>query len=599
MRELQPGTARALLWAVATLLVVQRFFGTLTTAGGDVITAAAMTAVQAVMAVVLLGWRGPGALAVQAVLGFAPFVLFGAGWAPALWALAACALVVLPARRAWPVAVAVTVSAGVVGHALGATVWMAVWSMAVVVDLGLSIYGLASLTATVDRLAAAREELASAAVAAERARARRELTGRLAADLRALGFLIRQATPYGLARAAELARTTLARVRATAAAQTGVSAGVQAGMRAGREAGAPAGGPGSADGGGEPATVVSSRRWARGIEVTVLAGFSLVTAMNIAVYGAAGWTATLLGWAAVLAVLVLQLLPATPLRTAAQVVIVLTPGPWAVPWLVGLVPFPVSRMMRNLRSWLPAVAVTVAGGVLMGVRTGRSAEGLYVLLACAGLSLALFGLARLAELTARLEEVRRGLAEAALERERDRLARDLHDTLGLALSAIALRGELADTPERARAEAPALAELAEGALRDVGHIPDDAVGWSLREEVAAARGILRAAGIEVEVRMPGVDVPGEVGPAMATVLREAVTNVLRHSAARRCLIVVEEGDAQLRLLVRNDGAPPASPAGDGGSGLAGLAVRTSGRLSVRREPDGGFELEARFAREPA
>ncbi|MFV2172247.1 response regulator [Actinomadura sp. LOL_016] len=106
----------------------------------------------------------------------------------------------------------------------------------------------------------------------------------------------------------------------------------------------------------------------------------------------------------------------------------------------------------------------------------------------------------------------------------------------------------------------------------------------------------------LDVGMPGVDGVEAAGRIareapgcrvlMVTVLREAVTNVLRHSAARRCLLEASRGGDRVRLRVVNDGTGDVPP-GPPGQGVANLTARVGalgGTLRVRHLPDGAFEL---------
>jgi two-component system sensor histidine kinase DesK len=212
----------------------------------------------------------------------------------------------------------------------------------------------------------------------------------------------------------------------------------------------------------------------------------------------------------------------------------------------------------------------------------------------------------MAGLAAELDETRRDIARMTVVRERLRVAQDSHDLLGLGLSTVALKCDLAGRligrdDARAAEEIAALLLLAAQARVDVVAVTADAHHISLRAELGAAARALASAGATAEIR--GEDLvgllPDEADAVLATVLREAVTNVLRHSTAQRCEIelAVEGGTAHLR--VGNDGVAPV-PAGEppserGGSGLVNLGARAAavgGRVATHS--DGGrFELSVR------
>ncbi|MBT2235812.1 sensor histidine kinase, partial [Nonomuraea sp. NEAU-A123] len=214
-------------------------------------------------------------------------------------------------------------------------------------------------------------------------------------------------------------------------------------------------------------------------------------------------------------------------------------------------------------------------------------------------------LGRLTGLITVLDRARHELAQAAVRRERTRVARDLHDVLGFSLSAVALKGELAERlleadPDRARAELASLVALVEQALAELESIAGDRVELRLAAELDAACEVLTAAGIEAAAQVETGPLPAEVDTAVATALRETITNVLRHSQARTCEMTISGTDELVRLRVVNDGAMSvaqerSSTPGRHGSGLGSLAQRTGGRLAAVRHPGGRFEVVAEFS----
>lgn len=218
-------------------------------------------------------------------------------------------------------------------------------------------------------------------------------------------------------------------------------------------------------------------------------------------------------------------------------------------------------------------------------------------------------------------------------RERLRFARDLHDLLGPRLLAITLQCELAlrlmdRTPETARnrlAEALCgMREIQEEARR-VAH------GYhclSLDTEIESVRCLLEAAGVRTEARPAGAPLPPPLQTVLATTVREAAANVLRHSRARSCRVAVETPPGEVVLTVSNDGVRAAARSGDDaratgrpgdggraagrpsplaaagdlairgpGLGLCSLGERIAavgGRLTHGPYPSGHYTLEARF-----
>lgn len=183
-------------------------------------------------------------------------------------------------------------------------------------------------------------------------------------------------------------------------------------------------------------------------------------------------------------------------------------------------------------------------------------------------------------------------ARLAVAEERLRFARDLHDVLGRDLSVIAVKSQLAGELVRrghpgAAEELADISRVAEQSLREVRDVVRGYRTTDLAGELAGARSVLRAAGIACTVtgEEVGAALPEPVQVALGWVVREAVTNVLRHSSAGECTVTLTAGDP-VTLRVENDGVAPGG--GDRGHGLRGLAERlaaASGQLSAGREGD--------------
>ena len=181
--------------------------------------------------------------------------------------------------------------------------------------------------------------------------------------------------------------------------------------------------------------------------------------------------------------------------------------------------------------------------------------------------------------------------QLAVAEERLRFARDLHDVMGRNLSAIAVKSQLAgELVRRSRPEAADevadISRIAEESLREVREVVRGYRSTDLTSELAGARSVLRAAGVACSVQ--GEDdaaaLPEPVQAALGWVVREAVTNVLRHSAAGECGIALDRGEGEVRLTVTNDGVT--GGATGTGSGLAGLRERLTaagGSLTAARD----------------
>jgi two-component system, NarL family, sensor histidine kinase DesK len=198
-----------------------------------------------------------------------------------------------------------------------------------------------------------------------------------------------------------------------------------------------------------------------------------------------------------------------------------------------------------------------------------------------------------------LHATREEVARLAVSEERLRFARDLHDVLGHSLSLIVLKSELAGrllptAPERARTEVNELEHVARESLRQVRVAVAGYRQPSLAEELSAARQVLAASGIACVIEGPTPDLPAPLERLAAWVIREGVTNVVRHSGARSCSIRVSLLPQTLSVTVADDGSPVGAPITNGsGSGLAGLRERAAahgGTVSAGPVAGGGFEL---------
>lgn len=228
--------------------------------------------------------------------------------------------------------------------------------------------------------------------------------------------------------------------------------------------------------------------------------------------------------------------------------------------------------------WLPGVVISVmigAANIFFGERERHNAE------------------LRLTQ-----AEVRR-LARVA---ERERIARDLHDVLGHTLSLITVKSELArrlidDDPKRARDELASIEQSARTALSEVRQAISGFNEQTLEQALEQARLTLRAADVDLELEIDAeLDLPLAHQAMLSLVIREAVTNVLRHAAARVCRIRLSTGDrGELRLEIADDGRGSVRPDGSGVQGMRARIEALGGEFHV--ENRGGVRLIARIPQE--
>jgi two-component system, NarL family, sensor histidine kinase DesK len=269
----------------------------------------------------------------------------------------------------------------------------------------------------------------------------------------------------------------------------------------------------------------------------------------------------------------LLLVPGVPGLVAFAAVIASVPVLWAVK------PPPVPTTLESL------------GGML------------FLTVESAALGLLVYGLTRFAWLAVRLENLRAELARKAVAGERLRVARDTHDLLGLGLSAIAMKADLIGKligrdDAGAGTEIAELTRICATARADIRLVAGEARDLPLDAELAAARDVPASAGIDVRARI-SADPSPEAAAVLVPVVREAVTNILKHSSASYCVLEMTTDTRLLRLLVSNDGSndadgAPLAAADRPGNGLRNLAARleaAAGHLATSRE-GGTFSLAA-------
>jgi len=161
--------------------------------------------------------------------------------------------------------------------------------------------------------------------------------------------------------------------------------------------------------------------------------------------------------------------------------------------------------------------------------------------------------------------------------ERERIARDLHDLLGHTLSVIVLKSELAGRlisidSDRAELEVHDIEHTARTALTEVRAAVTGYRATGLGAELANARRVLDAAGVDIDLPTNLPDLPAEQESALAFAVREAVTNVLRHAQARHASIRINSTTEHLVVEVSDDGRGGHTP---DGAGLIGMRERIS------------------------
>jgi two-component system sensor histidine kinase DesK len=253
-------------------------------------------------------------------------------------------------------------------------------------------------------------------------------------------------------------------------------------------------------------------------------------------------------------------------------------------------------MLLPLRYSLPLGLATAIGQIgWMRLAAGRVNWGLVATLVGVTTALGIvFALVfTIGQLRAAREQVRR----LAVDQERERVARDLHDILGHSLSTMTVKlGLTRRILESGGDHGPAVTEVGEleslcrQALSDVRATVSDYRTVSLTTEIAGARMALRAAGVRADLPATADDVRPGLHGVFGYVVREAVTNVLRHSDAGRCRIRLGRDWVE----ITDDGTVAAETvAGHGLTGLTERLAAVSGALEHGQAPGGGFRVLAR------
>ncbi|MCY7847974.1 sensor histidine kinase [Bacillus haynesii] len=164
------------------------------------------------------------------------------------------------------------------------------------------------------------------------------------------------------------------------------------------------------------------------------------------------------------------------------------------------------------------------------------------------------------ELEQELDEANQQIKELVKREERVRIARDLHDTLGHTLSLLTLKSQLvqrtiASDPERARKEAREMETTSRAALKQVRELVSDMKTATIAEELIHIQQILRAADITFEY-MGGSDfsnIPPVTQNIVSMCIREAATNIVKHSRATHCTISISQTDEKISIAIKDDG----------------------------------------------
>jgi two-component system, NarL family, sensor histidine kinase DesK len=206
-------------------------------------------------------------------------------------------------------------------------------------------------------------------------------------------------------------------------------------------------------------------------------------------------------------------------------------------------------------------------------------------------ALAMFGFFGLIRSNRELAKARSEVARLAAETERSRIARDLHDLLGHSLTTITVKAGLARRlserdPHRAAAEITEVEQLSRSALADVRAAVAGYRDVTLAGELASAREVLRAAGVDAQFPRAIDVVDPEYRTLFGWVVREGITNVVRHARAGRCTVAL--GPNWVEII--DDGRGGSAGAGNGLTGLRERVSGAGGSVTLGRAATAGWRL---------
>ncbi len=214
----------------------------------------------------------------------------------------------------------------------------------------------------------------------------------------------------------------------------------------------------------------------------------------------------------------------------------------------------------------------------------------------AAVCVAQIGMFAVIRMNGQLRAAREELAEMAVTAERERMARDLHDVLGHSLTTITVKAGLArrllEAGEHGRAaeEVANVERLGRLALSDVRATVSANRVTSLPRELAGAAEALRAAGIAADLPHAVDDVPAERREVFAYVVREGITNTIRHSGASRCTVLLTP--TSVEIVDDGVGSPTGTPSGNGIRGLTERLAAIGGWVDAGPTESGGYRLRA-------
>ncbi|WP_346769260.1 sensor histidine kinase [Planctomonas sp. JC2975] len=267
--------------------------------------------------------------------------------------------------------------------------------------------------------------------------------------------------------------------------------------------------------------------------------------------------------------------------------------------------------VMSAMSWQPraftllTILVIVIAQLTVIVLTGTFADYWYSVALTASIGVMMFAFAQQIQAVQRLRDAQSEIARLAVVDERERFARDMHDVLGHSLTVVTVKSELARRlvsrePERAEEELADIERLSRAALADLRASVAGYRAMTLETELSAAHAALVAADIVPHLPTSTDVVAPELRETFAWVLRESITNVVRHARAKNCWVALEKraiiiGDDGIGMPVVAVQSDQRTARGNGVDGMRERAVRVGAEFSIEPGEDGGSVVAVRVA----
>lgn len=274
---------------------------------------------------------------------------------------------------------------------------------------------------------------------------------------------------------------------------------------------------------------------------------------------------------------------------ALQLSIIIILSLWLDPYNLFLGFFPANfigwyqKKWQFHRAFVAFVAVLIGTTIIIGIRDSF-VDTIFIVPFLIVMLISPFGIRSMnkqMELEKKLDQANEQIKELVKREERVRIARDLHDTLGHTLSLITLQSQLVQKlaskqPNKAEAAAKEIEITSRSALKQVRELVSDMRATTIAEQLIQMEQILEVA--EIKFFQHGITDFSHIASLqqniLAMCLREAGTNVVKHSGAKRCVVTIEETKGQFSITVQDDGKGITNNA-KMGNGLSGMKERLS------------------------